>query len=445
MHQSLRSRLLLYYLIVMAAILGIFGSGVYVVFRRSLYQQLDKKLLTLAQSATPSFSAVSDSGSKYLNQVEEVPWRDIFNRDRQSLEWFDENGSLLGRKGLIKLDAPPKVGTSFTEDSETGEVFRTHTLSMFIRRNGESGPPTLVGFIRATQSNEEIEQAQEELFWILIAGGMLTLVLTGFGGFWLTQKAIEPIEASFLQLKQFTADASHELRSPLTAIKASVDIMRTHPERVHPKDVRKLEAIAGATLQMNEMLGDLLFLARADADSDLPVAQRKLTPVQLNQILQNCFVLLEPLAKKKNIVFQSKFRDELSVWGDVAQLSRLFSNLLENALQYTPDEGRVSLDLYRQNRFAVISVRDTGIGIAADQVNKVFDRFWRADKARTRREGGTGLGLAISAAIVKRHGGRISVTSELNIGTCFLVRIPLLDNRRSPVTKGEKSESSKVG
>ncbi|MEL6788120.1 MAG: HAMP domain-containing sensor histidine kinase, partial [Cyanobacteria bacterium J06607_15] len=230
-----------------------------------------------------------------------------------------------------------------------------------------------------------------------------------------------------------------------TAIKASVDIMRTHPERVHPKDVRKLEAIAGATLQMNEMLGDLLFLARADADSDLPVTQRKLTPVKLNQLLQNCFVLLEPLANSKKIVFQSKFRDELMVLGDVPQLSRLFSNLLENALQYTPDEGRVSLDLYRQNRSAVISVRDTGIGIAADQVNKVFDRFWRADKARTRREGGTGLGLAISAAIVKRHGGRISVTSELNIGTCFLVRIPLIDQRKSSVTKGGKSEPSKIG
>ena len=314
---------------------------------------------------------------------------------------------------------------------------------MFIRRNGEAGPPTLVGFIRATQSNEELEAAEEELFWILVIGSMLTLVLIGLGGFWLTRKAIEPIEASFLQLKQFTADASHELRSPLTAIKASVDIMRTHPERVHPKDVRKLEAIAGATLQMNEMLGDLLFLARADADSDIPVAQRKLTPVKLNEILQNCFVLLEPLANEKKIVFQSKFREELRVLGDVPQLSRLFSNLLENALQYTPDEGRVSLDLYRQNRSAVISVRDTGIGIAADQINKVFDRFWRADKARSRREGGTGLGLAISAAIVKRHGGRISVTSEPNIGTCFLVRIPMLDNRRSTVVKTGKSESSK--
>ena len=443
MHQGLRSRLLLYYLIVMAAILGIFGSGVYVVFRRSLYKQLDKKLITLAQSATPSFAAVRDYGSQYLNQVEEVPWRDIFNRDQQSIEWFDENSKLLGRKGLIQLGVPPQLGTTFIQNPETGEVFRTHTLSVLIRRNGETQDPTLAGFIRATQSNQEIEAAESELFWILVIGGMLTLILIGLGGSWLTKKAIEPIEASFRQLKQFTADASHELRSPLTAIKASVDIMRTHPERVHPKDVRKLEAIAGATLQMNEMLGDLLFLARADADSDLPVAKRKLTPVLLNQILQNCFVLLEPLANEKKIVFQSKFREELKIWGDVPQLSRLFSNLLENALQYTPDEGRVSLDLYRQNRYAVISVRDTGIGIAADQVNKVFDRFWRADKARSRREGGTGLGLAISAAIVKRHGGKISVTSELNIGTCFLVKIPLLDNRRSTVAKAEKLEPSK--
>ena len=435
MYQGLRSRLLLYYLIVMAAILSIFGTGVYVVFRRNLYQQLDKKLLTLAQSATPSFTAVRDRGNKYLNQVEEVPWRDIFNRDRQSLEWFDQNGKLLGRKGLIEIDAPPEVGLQIVRQPETGEVLRTHTLSVFIRDNGQAGPPSLVGFIRATQSSEEIKAAESELFTILIVGGMFTLVLIGLGGFWLTRKAIEPIEASFLQLKQFTADASHELRSPLTAIKASVDIMRTHPERIHPKDAKKLEAISGATMQMNQTLEDLLFLARADADSDLPVKARKLAPVSLNQILQNCFVLLEPLANEKKIVFQSKFRDKINILGDMAQLSRLFSNLLENALQYTPDEGRVSLDLYRQNRFAVVSVRDTGIGIANDQISKVFDRFWRANKARSRREGGTGLGLAISQAIAKRHGGKITVTSELNIGTCFLVRIPILDTKKAIAAK----------
>ncbi|MEL7008431.1 MAG: hypothetical protein AAFY50_03675 [Cyanobacteria bacterium J06648_1] len=169
----------------MTTILGIFGSGVYVVFRRNLYKQQDKKLLTLAQSATPSFAAVQDRGSKYLNQVEEFPWRDIFNRDQQSLEWFDKDGNLLGRKGLIKLGVPPEVGTTFIENPETGEVFRTHSISMYMRRNGEAGPPTLVGFIRATQSNEEIEAAEEKLFWILIIGGMLTLISIGLGGFWL--------------------------------------------------------------------------------------------------------------------------------------------------------------------------------------------------------------------------------------------------------------------
>jgi two-component system, OmpR family, manganese sensing sensor histidine kinase len=433
MFQGLRSRLLLSYLVVMAAILSVFGTGVYVVFRRNLYSQLDKRLLTLAQSATPSFNAVQSQGSKYLNQVEEVPWRDIFNRDQQSLEWFDAKSHLLGRKGFIEIDVPPEVGPATIQQQNGKAIFRTHTLSVFVRTNGQAGPPSLVGFIRASQSIDEIKTAQNELFWILIIGGLLTLILIGFGGFWLTQKAIEPIEASFQKLKQFTADASHELRSPLTAIKASVDVMRNHPERVHPKDVKKLMAIAGATWQMSQTLEDLLFLARADADSNISVSDRKLTKIALNQILQNSFVLLEPLANEKKIVFKSKLEDDVDILGDISQLSRLFSNLLENALQYTPEGGRVSLDLYKQNRYAVVTVRDTGIGIAPEQISKVFDRFWRANKARSRREGGTGLGLAISQAIAKRHGGKIIVTSQLNIGSCFLVRIPLVDSRKSSV------------
>lgn len=432
MYPGLRSRLLLYYLIVMAAILSVFGAGVYVLFSRNLDRQLNKRLLTLAQFAAQSLPAVKENGQKHLSSLEAVAaFRDIFNRDQQSLEWFDDQGNLIGRKGLITLeDVPPKTGTQNLRQTQSDAIARAHTLSAIVSQPNQPG--TRIGYVRASQSLEEISSAQEELLQILILGGMLTLVLIGLGGFWLTQKAIQPIEASFLQLKQFTADASHELRSPLTAIKASVDIMRNHPERIHPKDVKKLEAIASAALQMNQTLQDLLFLARTDADPSLPTEARKLTPLSLNQILQNSFVLLEPLANEKQIVFQSKFREEISVLGDSAQLSRLFSNLLENALQYTPDEGRVSLDLYRQNRMAVISVRDTGIGIAPEQISKVFDRFWRANKARSRREGGTGLGLAISAAIVKRHGGKISVTSELNIGTCFLVRIPIVETKKNP-------------
>ena len=438
MFQGLRARLLLYYLVVMAAILSIFGTGVYIVLSRNLNSQLDKRLLTLAQSATHSFTAVRDNGSQYLDEVQEVPWRDLFNRDSQSLEWFDAEGNLIARKGAIEFNAPPETGTRDLQQKDSAETVRTHTVSVFIGRRSQSEPPSLIGFIRASQSTEELKAAKKQLFWILIGGGMMTLILIGLGGVWLTQKAIEPIEASFQKLKQFTADASHELRSPLTAIKASVDLMRSHPERVHPKDVKKLAAIAGATQQMNHTLEDLLFLARNDANPTATTTNRQRTHIDLEALLQNCFVLLEPLANDKKITFKAKIKPDIYLLGDKAQLSRLFSNLLENALQYTPEGGKVSLHLNKQNRFAIIQVQDTGIGIAPEQIPHVFDRFWRANKARSRREGGTGLGLAIAQTIAQSHGGKITVESEVNVGSCFQIRLPILATgmvKKTPIPK----------
>ena len=438
MFQGLRSRLLLSYVAVMAAILSIFGTGVYIVLSRNINQQLDKRLVTLAQSATTSFTAVRDNGSKYLNEVQEVPWRDLFNRDSQSLEWFDAERNLIARKGVIRLNAPPKTGTRDLQQEDPPETFRTHTVSVFIGGRARSEPPSLIGFIRASQSTEELKEAKQQLFLILISGGMMTLILIGLGGFWLTQKAIEPIEASFEKLKQFTADASHELRSPLTAIKASVDLMRSHPERVHPKDVKKLAAIAGATLQMNHTLEDLLFLARNDANPSVTTTNREQTYIDLKSLLQNCFILLEPLANDKKITFKAELEPDIYLLGDRGQLSRLFSNLLENALQYTPEKETVSLYLNKHNRVAIVKVQDTGIGISPEQIPRIFDRFWRADKARSRREGGTGLGLSIAQAIAQNHGGKIIVESEINVGTCFQVRLPILASssvKKTPVAK----------
>ena len=426
MFQGLRARLLLSYLAVMAAILSVFGTGVYIFFSRNLSKQLDKKLVTLAQSGTIYFTSIKEGGEQYLNQRQEVPWRDIFNRDQQSLEWFDEQGNLIARKGKIRLNEPPKTGTIFLPRESNATKIRTHTTAIRLRKSIESGPSTLIGYVRASQSLEEIEEARNQLLLVLIIGGLLTLILIGLGGLWLSQKAIEPIEASFQKLKQFTADASHELRSPLTAIKASVDVMRNHPERIHPKDGKKLAAISGATLQMSHTLEDLLFLARNDANTSVIGTDRQFEQISLTKILQNCFVLLEPLANEKKITFKSELEPEIDVLGDRAQLSRLFSNLLENALQYTPEAGMVSLQLSKQNRLAIVKIQDTGIGIPPEQIERVFDRFWRANKARSRREGGTGLGLAIAKTITQRHGGKITVESEVDVGSCFQVRLPIL-------------------
>ncbi len=422
MFQNLRWRLLLSYLMVMAAILSAFGIGVYVFFSRNLYQQLDKKLLTLAQAAAPSFTSVESAGNQYLEQVDEVPWRDIFNRDKQSLEWFNAKGQLLASRGALELPAAPSTGEQTLQLAKKEGQIRTFTISVF-KDGSTPGQPSLEGYIRASQSTEDVESVQSQLLWGLGMGGAIALGLVGVGGLWLTQKALEPIELSFKQLKQFTADASHELRGPLTAIKASVEVMRNHPERIHPKDAKKLAAIASATAQMNHLATDLLFLARTDGDRE--ISKRDWTRLCLNHVLKDLVELLEPFAQEKKITFTSQLFAKVFVFGDEAQLTRLFSNLLENALQYTPAGGRVFLCLAKQNRSALVTVQDTGIGIARENQLHVFDRFWRADKARSRRAGGTGLGLSIAQAIAQRHGGKISLTSQVGKGSCFQVRLPV--------------------
>ncbi|MEM9275187.1 MAG: HAMP domain-containing sensor histidine kinase [Cyanobacteria bacterium P01_F01_bin.143] len=435
MVQGLRWRLLIYYLAVIASILSVFVAGVYIFFGRALYGQLDKKLLTLAQSAASSFASVENEGESYLTAVDKVPWRDIFNRDQQSLEWFDADGELLGSKGSFRLEIELEPGAvngevNYHQDKESIEEMiqvpiRAYTISVFKDSAIPDNPATLEGFIRASQSIEDIEGVQNRLFFVLIGGAGVTLMLSGLGGIWLTQEAIAPIRASFLQLKQFTADASHELRGPLTAIKASIDLMKTHPERVHPKDIKKITAISSATDQMGQLIEDLLFLARTDKKVVMPKREKK--SVSLDQILKDIIVLLEPFAQNKKITLKSKIDSGFLVLGEKSQLTRLFSNLLQNALQYTTEGGNVTLELYKQSRSAIITIRDTGIGISPEQLPHIFDRFWRADKARSRREGGTGLGLAIVKAIAENHGGRISVTSNVNVGSCFQVKLPLLN------------------
>lgn len=423
MFQDLRWRLLLSYLMVMAAILSLFVTGVYVFFSRNLYRQLDKKLLTLAQAAAPSFAAVEAQGSQYLEQVDAVPWRDIFNRDQQSLEWFDAQGERLASRGALELDYRPSVGPHTLGRIHPPKQIRTYTISVF-KDGSKPSQPSLEGYIRASQSTEDVKIVQRQLLWGLGMGGIMALGLVGVGGLWLTQKALEPVEQSFKKLKQFTADASHELRSPLTAIKASVDVMRNHPERIHPKDAKKLAAIASATDQMSHLAEDLLFLARTDGTVSTSLREQK--PICLNKILQYLIELLEPFAQDKEITLKFEWLPQVFVVGEEAQLTRLFSNLLENAIQYTPPGGTVTLILGKQNRFALVSVKDTGIGIEREQLPFIFDRFWRADKARSRREGGTGLGLAIAQAIAQRHGGKITaVSSQVGVGSCFQVRLPL--------------------
>lgn len=418
MFSALRQRLLLSYLLAMTAILAVSGTAVYIFFSRSLEQQLNQRLLTLAQAAVPSLEAVTTGGLQSLEQ--KLPWRQLFYNRHQSLEWFDAEGKLLAREGTTFSGLPLEPNTQIIRQAN-----QVRTITIPISANNP-GQQTLrvEGYIRASESTHRLEEICRQLGWGLSLGGIVALSLGSLGGMWLIQQALEPVERSFQRLKQFTADASHELRSPLTAISAATEVIQSHPERIHPLDVKKIAAIASATNQLTQLSEDLLFLARTDA-TVVPPKHEQQCSIPVEEVLQDLVDLLEPQAQAQGIALKTQLLAGVSVQGEAAQLKRLFANLLDNALKYTRTGGSVVISMVKSQRFVVIRVEDTGIGIAPENLPLIFQRFWRSDRARSRQIEGAGLGLAIAQAIVQRHLGKIQVTSKVGVGSSFQVYLPL--------------------
>lgn len=423
MFQLLYKRLLLSYLGVMVGIFGISTVAVYQLIYDNLYQQLDRQLLTLADAAAHSLSTIKDKKKVVNSQISrildndgdlDIPWQDL-RENHQGVEWFDANGQLLGQAG----SHIPK--TPFVPDFRT--IVQGKISSIIIPVYSNKNNKQLQGYIRVSESTIDLEAELNRLIWGFGYGGIVAVILSGVSSWWLTKQSLKPVEQSFQRLKQFTADASHELRSPLTAVKTSVEVMMNHPERIHPMDVKKLAAIASATNEMARLVEDLLLLARTDGTAVEEALNWVFIP--LDELLEDLVELFLAQAENKGMTLELKISDEVSVKGDATGLKRLFSNLLQNALQYTPSGGTVTISMVKvDDEFVVVNVEDTGIGIAPEHISLIFNRFWRADKARSRRSGGLGLGLAIAQAIAYTHGGEITVKSQVGAGSCFQVRLP---------------------
>ncbi len=408
MFQALRYRLLLSYLVVLASILGMFAIAVRVVFSHALNQQVTEKLAALGQGAATSLEL--EDG--HLGFQSDFPVQSLIDRD-QALEWFDSQGKSMRKQGHYRLALPftDKANEAVQTQAGTPRI-RGVTLPIMSSDSGR-----LVGYVRVSQSLEEFDETLRKLDWGLGGGVIVALLLSGVGGAILTRQAMQPTEQSFERLKQFTADASHEFRSPLMAIETNVEVALTYPDRNRSRgDTEKFEAIASATGQLTRLTEGLLFLARTD---QLPNHQREI--LNLADLLDDLVKLYQPKAEVKNIGLQTSGGKSLYLLGDANQLKRLFTNLIVNALQYTPEGGRVEIEHRTVGKQIVVSVTDTGMGIPPEQLNRVFDRFWRAEQSRSYESGGSGLGLAIAQAIAQSHGGLIMVSSQVGVGSCFTV------------------------
>ncbi|MFH1185277.1 MAG: HAMP domain-containing sensor histidine kinase [Chloroflexota bacterium] len=236
------------------------------------------------------------------------------------------------------------------------------------------------------------------------------------------------VEASQESQKEFVANVSHELKTPLTSIQgfsqAIMDGTADSPEARH----QAAEVIHDEAARMHRMAVDLLELARLDAGT----AELGNAPVELGVLLAGVQERLRPIAVSSGVTMEFLLADDLpAVAGDGDRLAQVFTNLLENALKFTPRGGRVSVSAQRDQGEVLITIADTGRGISPDDTPRIFDRFYQADSARRGGKGhGAGLGLAIAREITEAHGGRISVRSALGQGTEFVVHLPPLEGRR---------------
>lgn len=451
----IRWRLTLWYLISFTAILLLLSGLVYWQVQRSLLAQIDSGLQLTATQALVNVDV--DNGHLAFQNLENSPELSSRLGDDLGIFLLSPAGSVWQQLGRDTEIPPlnPTAGLHTLSDGEDnwriyGEIIRL------------SGQPD--GWLMVAQSLEPVTTTLLALAFQMVWGLPLALLLSGAGGYFLAGRVLRPIynithtarvihasdlnqrigyngpadevgrlaatfdamldrlQAAFVRERRFTGDAAHELRTPLTALKGRIGVTLSQP-RQPQQYVETLQEMEDQVNRLIRLSSDLLFMARLDQGQVMQVKEH----IDVTDFLGAVVDQIRPLAVAKAITLTETLPPKLTLQGDLDLLIRLFLNLLDNAVKYTPENGRVSVSAVQDKTDLRITIADTGPGIAPVHLPRLFERFYRAETARSRTDadsGGAGLGLAIAYEIARAHGGQLQVESQLEQGTTFTVLFP---------------------
>jgi signal transduction histidine kinase len=401
-------RLFLSYSLVLSALLVALMVAIHFSFVSALGSQMSARLDTLLAAGARSVRVVGD---RFVVRADLS--RTALLAGGQGLQWFDRSGALLSAEGLVPRHAQVGDPTEgFVQISKT-RLLRTRMTPIRDRTGNR-----VLGFVRAYQDVTQTRADTWRLDEILIAGGICALIAGALGGRFLQTRSVQPIRESYERLQEYSANASHELRGPITAVRSNADAALRDAEQMRPSDRERFALISQAAQQLGLLTEDLLLLARAEQPLEHDVFL-----VDLSVLLSGLVKLYRADFESHGITVEKHVPSGMAVYGNPDQLERVFANHFLNAMKYTPRGGKVYVEGVQQRAGAIVHIRDTGIGIPPDQMDKLFDRFWRAQSARTRSTG-TGLGLPIARALVRRHGGDITAVSVAGQGSDFMVTLP---------------------
>ena len=412
----LRLRLTLLYLGVFTLILGLLGGGLFLTVRRQMSRQLDVSLkaatAALERAAQIREAEQANARGAVVDAVDElhVPGRTLY--------LFDDAG-----QPIKPAAAPPWVQDAARTAAQDGRADREwespndFTLRLHAERfKGNSGS----GYVAvAVADRVELEDQYSSLIETFAAAALVALLLVAGGGYLLVRKSTAPVERSMDQMRRFMADAAHELRTPITLLRTRTEVALSQ-DREAARDATTLRAIDREAAQLGKIVGDLLTLARADA-GERTIAH---APVYLDDVAAEAVEAVRTLAEQKRVAIAVGRFEEARLTGDAALVRQLLVIVLDNAVKFTPGGGKVTLDVATEDGKATVVIADSGIGIPAEQLPRVFERFYRGDPAR-READGAGLGLAIARWIADAHGARIDLASPPDGGTRVTIIFPL--------------------
>lgn len=440
--KQIKFQLMLSYLGIMIAILGSTSVIVYEIISHNLYRQFENSALKSAENAALILDLVKHEHEEYFQANDlNLTLKDLINKSEEnikisdnniyknnpyffanqdiSIQWLNEKEKVLVTEGDLTIE-----WQEFNPNNTTKYYDYENNLFSLILPIKNDKNNQLIGYIKIIES---IDLLNNNLFWLkisLVLGGGFALILTTAGAFFLAKQSLKPIIASFQELKQFTADASHELRTPLTIIKTSAELVLNNQEEISEDNLQKVKIIATATEEMKTLVNDLLLLARMDKETT--EKEKLFIKLPLEEICEDLLESLEVEAQSHQIKLLSDLTPNIWVKGNASHLQRLLTNILSNALQYTPEGGKVIFSLKKELNWAIVTIQDTGIGISPQELKNVFKRFWRGEGGRIYRKEGSGLGLAIAEKIAIHHGGKITVESVLSQGSTFKIYLPII-------------------
>jgi signal transduction histidine kinase len=312
------------------------------------------------------------------------------------------------------------VDRAYQTGKNSGQINFHHSNYFFYKAKLKKTADKLPGMILFFLNLKQDKMIQQTMVLSLLTIGLIYLMLALTGSLFMAKRAILPIQKAWQQQKDFLADASHELRTPLTVIQTNLEVVLRNPGETVASQMDWLVNVREELDQMTGLVSSLLFLTRMDSGS-YPMEK---TNFSLDKVATGVSEAFNPLATAKNIVLSTSIPEKIDYYGDESNIRRVMEILLDNAIQYTPDYGKISLRLQLTDKKILLEISDTGEGIAAEHLPKIFDRFYQVDPSRSK--GKAGLGLPIAKSIIENHNGTIQVTSQPGMGTTFSIWLPLI-------------------